>query len=121
MNCLNSVLLEGRINSDPVETKFSNGTSQVQFEFRSTRVLKVEDGDVETKDIVVDVLVMGARLQRIVMDALKKGSLIRLVGSLDSDRSDSDYEGKRLWIRAEHIEYKPVRAKKVTEHENENK
>lgn len=121
MNCLNSVLFEGCLHSDPVETVFDNSTRQVQFELKSTKVTKVENGEVASKDIVVDILVLGGKLRRSVMDTLKKGRGIRVVGFLDSDRIDSESEGRRLWVTAEHIEFKPEKSKKITEHENENK
>lgn len=108
MNMLNSLILEGVITEKEAE-KIPNGLS---FELVSKRHWK-EGGKEKERDSFFTVEVYG-KIADFSEKNLVKGQGIRLVGILAS-RTWKDEEGKeysRVYIVAEHIEFRPNSKKK---------
>lgn len=108
MNMLNSLILEGEVTEKEVE-KIPSGLS---FELVSKRWWK-EEGKEKERDSFFTVEVYG-KIADFSEKRLVKGQKIRLVGILAS-KTWKDEEGKehsRVYIIAEHIEFKSNLKKK---------
>ena len=104
MNMLNSLIIEGEVTEKEVE-KIPNGLS---FEIVSKRWRR-EGEEVKEEDSFFMVEVYG-QLADFSAKRLVKGQGIRIVGRLAS-KTWKDEEGKeysRVYIIAEHIEFKPI-------------
>ena len=107
LNNLNSILIEGNLVRDP-ELKYSpKGSAVCTFALASNRFFKQDD---ETqKEVSYFEVTTWARLAEVCGEYLKKGRGVRVVGRLKQDRW-TDPEGKphsRIFILAEHVEFKP--------------
>lgn len=100
MNNLNSVLLEGKIEKGPSLLTAPEGKSLCTFTISSARFYKQgEDRKIETS--LFDVEAHG-RLAEVCGEYLKAGREVRVVGRLREEDS-------RVFINAEHVEFKPAK------------
>jgi single-strand DNA-binding protein len=104
MDNLNSILVEGTIIDDPFCQALPDGRITASFKLESRRTSKNSDGSVGPERFVFEVLTYG-KLAEVCGEYLKKGRGVRVVGSL--------WQTNRIFIRAEHVEFKPVAAKAV--------
>jgi single-strand DNA-binding protein len=107
MNNLNSILIEGNLARDPELSYTPKGTAVCKFTVACNRAYK-QDDQLQKEVSYFDVTTW-TRLAEVCGEYLKKGRGVRVVGRLKQDRwSDSD--GKthsKVYIMAEHVEFKP--------------
>ena len=112
MNDLNSILLEGNLEADPVLSYAENGATRCTFAVISKRTRKV---DGEPDELTGDAgryaietghfsIIAWSHLAEVCGEYLRKGRGVRIVGHLRQD------EAKLVEIVAEHVEFKPERA-----------
>ena len=112
MNNLNSVLLEGNLEADPVLSYAETGKAVCTFRLTVKRSWKEED-EMKTEESHF-FIETGTRLAEVCAEHLKKGRGVRVVGRLKEE------EGK-TWILAEHVEFKPQLRKVAQPKANELK
>jgi len=107
VNNLNSLLIEGNLVKDPELSYTPKGTAVCKFTVASNRFFKQEQ---ETqKEVSYFDVTTWARLAEVCGEYLKKGRGVRVVGRLKQDRW-TDPDGKtrsRIFVVAEHVEFKP--------------
>lgn len=109
MNQLNSIILEGNLEGSVKYSEGDSGTGQASFTISVRRFYKSKDGDNAEEVSYFDVQAYGN-----IIDLLRKAKEhqgLRLVGRLKQSVKEDD-EGdtrSRVFIVAEHIEFKPVR------------
>jgi len=111
MNSLNSVLLEGNLTRDP-ELKYTpKGTAVCAFSIASNRSFKQEE-EYHEEVSYFDVTAW-SHLAEVCNEYLKKGRGVRVVGRLKQDRwNDPEGNGRsKVFVVAEHVEFKPERKK----------
>ena len=101
MNDLNSILLEGAVEGD---VQAVNG--RACFAIKSFRYYKWEDGAIHKTVIAVNIKTKG-KLGEICAENLKKDQRVRIVGRLGTDLDGG------IYIFAEHVEFRPGKAKKA--------
>lgn len=114
MNNLNSILLEGNLVRDP-ELKYTpTGTAVCEMTIASNRFFKKDAEPVQ--EVSYFAVTTWARLAEVCAEYLTKGRGVRIVGRLKQDRwQDNDGKARsRVYIVAEHVEFKPI-VKKTTE------
>jgi single-strand DNA-binding protein len=107
MNNLNSILIEGNLVKDPDLSYTAKGTAVCKFTVACNRSWK-QDEQMQKEVSFFDVSAW-SRQAEVCSEYLKKGRGVRVVGRLKQDRW-TDQEGKahsRVWIVAEHVEFKP--------------
>jgi single-strand DNA-binding protein len=107
MNNLNSILIEGNLTRDPELSYTTKGTAVCKFSVACNRFYK-QDDELQKEVSFVDVCTW-TKLAEVCSEYLKKGRGVRVVGRLKQDRW-TDQEGKshsRIFIVAEHVEFKP--------------
>ena len=107
MNNLNSLLIEGNLVKDPELSYTPKGTAVCKFTVASNRFFK-QDQETQKEVSYFDVTTW-ARLAEVCGEYLKKGRGVRVVGRLKQDRW-TDPDGKtrsRIFVVAEHVEFKP--------------
>jgi len=107
LNNLNSLLIEGNLVRDPELSYTPKGTAVCKFAVASNRFFK-QDQETQKEVSYFDVTTW-ARLAEVCGEYLKKGRGVRVVGRLKQDRW-TDPEGKsrsRIYVIAEHVEFKP--------------
>jgi single-strand DNA-binding protein len=107
MNNLNSILIEGNLTRDPELSYCSNGTPWCKFSVAVNRFYKQEDE--KRKEVSFIDVSTYAKTAEACAEYLKKGRGVRVVGRLKQD-SWKDVDGKsrtKLYIVAEHVEFKP--------------
>ncbi len=110
MNNLNSILLEGSLVRDPVLNYTSKGTPECTFCLSSNRFYK-ENDEYHREVCHFDVTVWG-KLAETCAEYLQTGSGVRVVGRLKQDQSEEGNGQSRVYIVAEHVEFKPVPSEK---------
>ena len=118
MNSLNSILIEGNLTRDPELNHTPKGTPVCAFGVASNRFYK-QDEEYQKEVSFFDVETW-ARLADTCSEHLVKGRGVRVVGRLKQDRWQ-DPEGNprsKVKIVAEHVEFKPVFAKRQEPEEN---
>ena len=107
MNNLNSILIEGNLVKDPELSYTSKGTAVCRFSVACNRSFK-QDEQVQKEVSYFDVTTW-TRLAEVCGEYLKKGRGVRVVGRLKQDRwTDADGRARsRVFIVAEHVEFKP--------------
>jgi single-strand DNA-binding protein len=106
MNDLNSVLIEGRLIDQP-EIHDALKKKYCTFSIVSSRFFK-QDSGIEKEETFIDIKAWG-KLMEYAIDNGHKNRGIRVVGRISQERWNDD-EGKpqsKLFIIAEHIEFKP--------------
>jgi single-strand DNA-binding protein len=107
MNNLNSILIEGNLVRDPEMSYTPKGVAVCKFTVASNRFYKQEE-ELQKEVSYFDVTTW-TRLAEVCGEYLKKGRGVRVVGRLKQDRW-TDQEGKgrsKVYIVAEHVEFKP--------------
>ena len=107
MNNLNSILVEGNLVRDPELSYTPKGTAVCKFSVACNRAFK-QDDQLQKEVSYFDVSTW-TRLAEVCGEYLKKGRGVRVVGRLKQDRW-ADADGKahsRVFIVAEHVEFKP--------------
>ena len=107
MNNLNSILIEGNLVRDPELSYTTKGTALCKFTVASNRFYK-QDQEIQKEVSFFDITTWN-RLAEVCGEYLKKGRGVRVVGRLKQDRW-TDPDGKphsRVFIIAEHVEFKP--------------
>ncbi len=107
MNNLNSILVEGNLVRDPELSYTPKGTAVCKFSVACNRAFKQDDQ--LQKEVSYFEVSTWTRLAEVCGEYLKKGRGVRVVGRLKQDRW-ADADGKphsRVFIVAEHVEFKP--------------
>ncbi len=107
MNNLNSILIEGNLVRDPELSYTPKGVAVCKFSVACNRSYK-QDQELQKEVSYFDVTTW-TRLAEVCGEYLKKGRGVRVVGRLKQDRW-TDPEGKgrsKIYIMAEHVEFKP--------------
>ncbi len=115
MNSLNSILLEGNLTRDPDGKATPKGVPVCTFTIASNRFYNPGDG-VQKETSFFDVETWSGLAERCSIE-LKKGRGVRVVGRLKQERWQ-DPEGKgrvKVKVVAEHVEFKPIFARKEQE------
>lgn len=109
MNQLNSLILEGNLTKDAVVTEPVAGFKKASLTIGVNRWYKNRSNEDVTEVSYFDVEAYGNIAEYTKTKALK-GRGIRVVGRLKQDTwKDSDGKTKsRVYVVAEHIEYRPV-------------
>lgn len=120
MNQLNSILIEGTVVGDP-EVSDMTDTMATCFFFIESIHRRGEKNTVFEEVSRIEIETFG-RLGLSAAKKLKTGRGVRIVGRIRQDVED--FDGKdisRVWIVAEHIEFKPdAKDSKFLEREEEN-
>ena len=101
MNNLNSLIIEGIVESNPVITISKKGTPICSFTLISKRMFK-EDGVLQ-EDTVTVTIETWARLAELCGEHCTKGRSIRIVGRLKQNMTNGN-----VGVIAEHIGFKPI-------------
>ena len=106
MNSLNLILIEGNLTADPELTHTEKGEALCTFHIESHYSYKQDDE--HQKEISCFNIITWGRLAEVCVEYLKKGSGVRIVGQLKQDRwkAANDTERSRVYIVAEHVEFK---------------
>lgn len=118
MNQLNSLILEGNLVRDAVLTEPVAGFKKLTFSVGVNRFYKNRNNEDVDEVSFFDVEAYGKMAEYNVEKAVK-GRGIRVVGRLKQD-TWKDSNGKtasRIFVVAEHIEYKPVKKVDTSEEE----
>ena len=107
MNHLNSCLIEGVLEGNPVCTKTTSGTDTCVFNIKTSRYFKKDGAPVEETSFFP--IETWGRLALSCNAQLRDGRGIRVVGRLKEDRWEVDGVGhSRIKIIVEHVEFKPL-------------
>ena len=110
MNQLNSLIVEGNLVRDAVLTEPAAGFKKCTFSVGVNRYYKNRE-NIDTNEVsFFDVEAYG-KMAEYCVDKAKKGRGVRVVGRLKQDTWKNN-EGKtvsRVFVVAEHIEYKPMK------------
>ena len=109
MNNLNSLIIEGNVVKKSILTELSTGFKKCSFPVAVNRWYKNRDGEGVSEVSFFDVITYG-KMAEFCDKKATKGRGIRVVGRLKQDRWQ-DKDGKwasKIYVVAEHIEYKPV-------------
>ena len=110
MNQLNVILIEGNLARDPQLKYSSAGKAVCSFAIGVNRSWK-KDGQWVNEASFFDVDAWG-KLAETCAQYQRKGSGVRVVGSLRQDRWEADgVQRSRVKIIAEHVEFMPKREK----------
>lgn len=112
MNQLNSLILEGNLVRDPVILEPSAGFKICKFSLGVNRFYKNKKDEGVDEVSFFDVETYG-KLAEYCIKVGKKGRGVRVVGRLkqDSWKDDSGKSMNRVYVIAEHIEFKPMYTK----------
>ncbi len=121
MNQLNSLILEGNLVRDAVLSEPAPGFKKCTFSVGVNRYYKNRKNEDVSEASFFDVEAYG-KIAEYCESKAKKGRGIRVVGRLKQD-TWKDSNGKtasRIYVVAEHIEYKPVKKTEETAAANES-
>lgn len=116
MNHLNSIILEGNVVRQAEMTEPSKGFKVCKFPLAVNRFIKSSNGDASEEVSFFEIEAYG-KMAEICEKYGNKGRGVRVVGRLKQNRW-KDAEGKnfnKVFIVAEHVEYKPVTKKSENE------
>jgi single-stranded DNA-binding protein len=103
---LNSILIEGTVDN-PVLSYTASGAAECRFNVTSKR--RYKDNEImHSESFAVPILAL-VHLAETCAECLTPGRGVRIVGRLSA-------KGKKLFIRAEHVEFKPTKYKIEAEH-----
>lgn len=107
MNHLNSIILEGNCVNDAVLTEPKAGFKVCKITIAVNRKIKNADGETVEEVSYFDTECYG-HMAEISVNAAKKGRGLRIVGRLKQSRwEDEGVSKSKVYVVAEHIEYKP--------------
>ena len=101
MNNLNSLIIEGIVESKPVVTLSEKGTPICIFTLISKRMFK--EDCVSQEDTVTVTIETWARLAEICRERYTKRCRVRIVGRLKQNAADGNIK-----VIAEYVEFKPI-------------
>ena len=116
MNQLNSLILEGNLVRDAVLTEPAPGFKKCYFTVGVNRFYKNKKNEDVNESSFFDVEAYG-NMAEYCQSKAKKGRGVRVVGRLKQD-TWKDPDGKfasKVYVVAEHIEYKPVKKTEASE------
>lgn len=117
MNQLNQIIIEGNAVKEPTVKEPVPGFRVASFTIGANRYHKSNNGDLTEEVSYFDIECFNQMADRAVKE-ICKGRGIRIVGRLKQDRwKDNDEYHSRVFIIAEHIEYKPKPAQIPVEEE----
>ena len=110
MNNLNSIILEGNLVRDALVTEPAPGFKKCAFSIGVNRFFKNRKNEDVNEASFFDVEAYG-KMAEYCGEKAKKGRGIRVVGRLKQDtwKDDSGKSSSRVYVVAEHIEYKPLK------------
>ena len=108
MNNLNSIILEGNLVRDAALAEPVPGFKKCIFSMGVNRFYKNKKNEAVDEVSFFDIETYG-RMAEYCSEKVKKGRGVRVVGRLkqDSWKDDSGKTQSRVYVVAEHIEYKP--------------
>lgn len=112
MNMLNSVILEGVLDNDPVSVvnKNDNGLLEVDFQIAVKRYYKGQT-DARVEEVsYFDVLTYGTMAETLVNTfKIKRGAGVRVVGRIKQNwyKDANGIDCSKVVVIAEHVEVKP--------------
>ena len=110
MNQLNSLILEGNLVKDAVLTEPAPGFKKCAFSIAVNRFFKNRKNEDVNEASFFEVEAYG-KMAEYCGEKAKKGRGVRVVGRLKQDtwKDDSGKTVSKIYVVAEHIEYKPVK------------
>lgn len=110
MNQLNSLILEGHLVRDSVPSEPAPGFKKCSFTVGVNRYYKNRNNQDVNEVSFFDVEAYGTMAEYCAEKA-KKGRGVRVVGRLKQDtwKTNDGKTASRVYVVAEHIEYKPLR------------
>ena len=122
MNQLNSIILEGNVVRDAVLLEPSEGFKVCKLSIAVNRFYKNKNDQAAEEVSFFDVECFGKSAEYCQKKAIK-GRGVRVVGRLkqDSWKDNSGKSQSRVFVVAEHIEYKPVANKQDSSSEKAEK
>lgn len=116
MNQLNSLILEGNLVRDAVLAEPAPGFKKCNFSVGVNRFYKNRNNEDVNEVSFFDVEAYGKMAEYCETKA-KKGRGVRVVGRLKQDtwKDSNGKSASRIYVIAEHIEYKPIKKSAATE------
>ncbi|MGP1587748.1 MAG: single-stranded DNA-binding protein [Treponemataceae bacterium] len=121
MQNINSLIIEGNMVKDPVTKETSKGTKLCTFSIAANRSIKNSNGEYSKEVSYFEIETWG-KLAQICTTIGGKGKPVRIVGRLKQNRWDGA-DGKhysKIYIVAEHVEFKPSYNKNCENSEKTN-
>lgn len=120
MNAMNQIIIEGNVVRDSQIKETQRGTRVATMPIASNRVFKDSNGDFQSEVSFFDVQAWGQKFCESVAKNGIKGRGVRVVGRLKQDRwkNDSGKSQSRIYIIADHIDFKPVPKESFQESES---
>ena len=116
MNNLSSIILEGNLVVDAALAEPVPGFKKCMFSMGVNRFYKNKKNEPVDEVSFFDIEAYG-RMAEYCSERAKKGRGVRVVGRLKQDtwKDDSGKTASRVYVVAEHIEYKPEKKAEVPE------
>lgn len=116
MNNLNSIILEGNLVRDALLTEPAPGFKKCAFSIGVNRFFKNRKNEDVNEASFFDVEAYG-KMAEYCGEKAKKGRGVRVVGRLKHDtwKDESGKNASRIFVVAEHIEYKPMKKTETEE------
>lgn len=116
MNQLNSLILEGNLVRDAVLSEPAPGFKKCLFTMGVNRFYKNKKNEDVNEASFFDVEAYG-KMAEYCSEKAKKGRGVRVVGRLKQDtwKDDAGKSLSKIYVVAEHIEYKPVKKTEAAE------
>ena len=110
MNNLNSIILEGNLVRDAMLSEPAPGFKKCAFSIGVNRFFKNRKNEDVNEASFFDVEAYG-KMAEYCGEKAKKGGGVRVVGRLKQDtwKDDNGKSASRIYVVAEHIEYKPIK------------
>lgn len=120
MNAMNQIIIEGNVVRDSQIKETQRGTRVATMSIASNRVFKDSNGDFQSEVSFFDVQAWGQKFCESVAKNGIKGRGVRIVGRLKQDRwkNDSGKSQSKIYIIADHIDFKPLSKESFQEDEN---
>ena len=120
MNQLNSLILEGHLVRDSVPSEPSPGFKKCSFTMGVNRYYKNRNNQDVNEVSYFDVEAYGTMAEYCAEKA-KKGRGVRVVGRLKQDtwKTSDGKTASKIYVVAEHIEYKPLKKGTTEEQKSE--
>ena len=120
MNAMNQIIIEGNVVRDSQIKETQKGTRVATMPIASNRVFKDSNGDFQSEVSFFDVQAWGQKFCESVAKNGIEGRGVRVVGRLKQVRwkNDSGKSQSRIYIIADHIDFKPLPKESFQESEN---
>ncbi len=116
MNAMNQIIIEGNVTKAPSAKELPGGAKLCILPIAVNRIYKDSKGNDVDEVGYYDIEVWGEKFSEIIMKLGFTGRGVRIVGRLKQDRwkDDSGNLHSKIYIVAEHVDFKPFK-KKVPE------